>query len=145
MSGKFLNWWEWNSFSYSHICRRVCRGALCDLCICRREETWGRFHLVVFTQTLQFLSLFTVLPCWAIKLGAVQGKPLCSSSCIIWAGNSKANLSYGNSQVLFPLFYHVRRAHAKQLYTFFVFLHSRCSRKGGLGHGDVRKKDVKKK
>lgn len=104
MSGKFLNWWEWNSFSYSHICRRVCRGALCDLCICRREETWGRFHLVVFTQTLQFLSLFTVLPCWAIKLGAVQGKPLCSSSCIIWAGNSKANLSYGNSQVLFPLF-----------------------------------------
>lgn len=44
-----------------------------------------------------------------------------------------------------PTFYHVRRAYAKQLYTIFVFLHSRCSRKGGLGQGGVRKKDVKKK
>lgn len=67
-------------------------------------RTSSRFCLAVFSQTSQFLSLFTVLPCWAVRLGAVQGKPLCSSSCVIRAGNSKANLSYGNSQVLFPLF-----------------------------------------
>lgn len=108
-------------------------------------RTWSRFCLAVFTQALQFLSLFTVLPCWAIRLGAVWKNPLCSSSCIIGAGNRKANLSYGSNQVLFPLFT-LQGEHVLNSCThFFVFLHSGCSRKGGLSHGGVRKKDVKKK
>lgn len=94
-------------------------------------RTWSRFYLAVFTQALQLLSLFTVLPCWAIRLGAVQEKPLCSSSCVIGAGNSKANLSCGNSQVLF-LFFSMGGEHVLSSYTPFL-----CTCTAGAAGGEV--------
>lgn len=79
------------------------------ICASAEARTWSRFCLAVFAQTLQFLnirllSLFTVLLCWAVRLGAVEEKLLHSSPCNVGAEKSKANLSYGSSQVSFPLF-----------------------------------------